>query len=216
MRPLAGLALALLVAAGACAREDRELSPGGFVGAEMPTPRPKPDFVLTTTDGRPFDFRRETEGYVTLLFYGYTHCPDVCPLHMANIAAVLEKLPPKVARRVKVVFVAVDPLRDTPARTREWLDNFSREFIGLVGTADEVAAAMKATRLPPPVIERAVGADTTKPPSPDEPYTMAHAAQVLAYTTDNLMRVMYPFGTRQQDWAHDIPRLVAFTGGGGR
>ena len=52
----------------------------------------KPDFTLADTEGRPFDFRAGTDGFVTLLFFGYTHCPDVCPIHMANIAAVLRDL----------------------------------------------------------------------------------------------------------------------------
>ena len=74
--------------------------PGELRGTVLPEPMPKPAFTLTTTAGAPFDFRAETHGTLTLLFFGYTHCPDICPVHMANIAAVLQKLPPPQARRV--------------------------------------------------------------------------------------------------------------------
>jgi protein SCO1/2 len=73
----------------------------------------KPDFTLNDTASEPFDFRTETEGFVTLLFFGYTYCPDVCPIHMANIGAVLATLPPGIANQVKVVMVSTDPNRDT-------------------------------------------------------------------------------------------------------
>lgn len=161
-------------------------------------PLEKPAFVLTDTQGRPFDFRRETEGFVTLLFFGFTNCPDICPVHLANLAAVLRRLEPDVARRVRVVFVTTDPERDTPARIREWLDGFDRAFVGLYGSRDSVNAILLRLRLPPAVaIPRDAGG-----------YTVGHAAQVLAFTADNLAHIVYPFGTRQEDWAHDLPRLV--------
>lgn len=186
------------------ARADRPLSPGGFVGAELTHPRPKPEFVLTGTDGRPFDFRRATDGHVTLLYFGYTHCPDVCPVHLANLAAVLQKLPDSLARSIRVVFVTTDPARDTPTRLRQWLDAFDPSFIGLTGTPEQLTQAQTAAGLLP------AEADTTAGPD----YTVGHAAQVIAYTPDNLERVQYPFGTRQADWAHDLPRLAKVSPGG--
>ena len=76
----------------------------------------------------------ELEGSITLLFFGYTYCPDECPMHMANIGAALKKLPPGIADQVKLVFVTTDPARDTPVELRRWLDNFDRHFVGLTGT----------------------------------------------------------------------------------
>lgn len=165
----------------------------------MRRPTPKPDFTLTTTTGEPFDFRQETAGKVTLLFFGYTHCPDVCPVHMANIAAVLHKLPPDVAREVAVVMVTVDPERDTPQRLREWLDTFDGSFVGLLGSPDEINAIQQQIGLPAAVKIAGEG---------DE-YFMGHAARVIAFTADDSAHVAYPFGTRQEDWAHDLPLLVA-------
>ncbi|HEX6105837.1 MAG TPA: SCO family protein [Gemmatimonadales bacterium] len=194
-RPRALLLAAVLLPA--CRGDAGELSPGGYAGVELTQPRPKPDFTLTTTDGRPFDFRRETDGYLTFLFFGYTNCPDVCPVHMANLAAALDRLPRETARDVRVVFVTTDPARDTPARIREWLDAFDPGFIGLTGTPEELSDAQVAAGLLPAMADTAAGAA----------YEVGHAAQVLAYTPDNLLRVQYPFGTRQSDWAHDIPLL---------
>jgi len=84
-------------------------------------PLVRPDFVLTDVDGEPFDFAAETEGALALLFFGYTHCPDVCPVQMANLAEVLRDLPFELSSHVMVVFVTTDPDRDTPERMREWL-----------------------------------------------------------------------------------------------
>ena len=171
--------------------------PDEWRGSVLREPLPKADFTLTTTEGEPFDFRAETDGHVTLLFFGYTYCPDICPVHMANIAAVLHKLPPQTASRIEVVMVSVDPERDTPERFRSWLDNFDRSFIGLTGTADELAAIQRAFYLP-------VAVKQGEGPG----YSVGHSASVLAFTTDNLAHVRYPSGIRQADWAHDLPLLV--------
>lgn len=166
-------------------------------------PLPKPEFTLTSMAGEPYAFHEETEGYVTLVFFGYTYCPDICPVHMANIAAVKRKLEPEVANQIKVVFVTTDPERDTPERLREWLGNFDSSFVGLYGSLEEVNAIQAAIGLPPARIEES--ADSTRFP---DGYGVAHAAAVVAYTTDNQAHVQYAFGTRQEDWAHDLPRLV--------
>lgn len=171
--------------------------PDELRGTVMSPPIPKADFTLTTTEGEPFRFARDTEGSVTLLFFGYTYCPDICPVHMANLAAVLNKLPPQVANQVKVVMVSVDPDRDTPERLRSWLDNFDRSFIGLVGPMEEVNDVALRFSLPP-AIRQGEGPN----------YLMGHAAYVLAFTMDNRAHVIYPSGTRQHDWAHDLPKLV--------
>jgi protein SCO1/2 len=166
----------------------------------FPRPIPKADFTLTDTDGKPFHFRQATEGYVTLLFFGYTHCPDVCPVHMANIAAALHKQPPEIARRFKVVFVSTDPDRDTPERLRSWLDNFDHSFIGLRGPIDSVNLIQQSFHFAPAQREEPVG--------PGQEYTVGHTALILAFTTDDLAHVAYPFGVRQEQWAEDMPRLA--------
>lgn len=182
-----------------------------YRGTVLPTPIAKPALALEDLDGRPFDFRGRTEGYLTLLFFGYTSCPDVCPVHIANLGAVLRALPAETRDRIRVVFVTVDPERDTPARVRSWLRELNAgldsNFIGLTGSVAEIEAAQAAVGIPSAVQERR--ARTTKEAStrPGE-YEVGHAAQVFAFTTDNMAHLAYPFGTRQVDWARDLPALV--------
>jgi len=198
-----GAGLALLGAACKAPRSPSAGTPeagGESAAAEYPHPRPKPAFTLTDTEGHPFPFRDSTAGFVTLLFFGYTNCPDVCPAQIANIAAALHKLPDPVARQVKVVFVTTDPARDTPERLRAWLDHFDPGFIGLTGTQAAIDSAQLAMHLPP----------AEKEVLPDGRYLMGHWAQVIAFTKDGMARFAFPFGTRQSEWAQEIPRLVAY------
>ena len=185
-----------IVAITACGTGESKTSP--LRGRVLPEPWEKPDFTLADTDGNAFAFGPRTEGFVTLLFFGYTYCPDVCPVHMANLGAVLRRMDPQIAGKVKVVFVTTDPARDTPERLRDWLNGFDPSFIGLTGPLDSVNAIQQAIGLPPSILGELE----------DGSYTVGHAAQVVAYTTDNKSHVQYPFGTRQEDWAHDIPLLV--------
>ncbi len=176
----------------------------GLHGVLLTPPQAKPDFVLTDTQGRPFDFRAETRGVATLLYFGYTNCPDVCPTHMANIAAALRRLPVADQARVRVVFVTTDPARDTAARLRGWLNNFDRRFVGLSGPADSVNAIQRRLGLPPATMEMI----DAKASGPRATYGMGHAAEVLAFTPDDSLRAEYPNGFNVDDWASDIPKLI--------
>jgi cytochrome oxidase Cu insertion factor (SCO1/SenC/PrrC family)/copper(I)-binding protein len=172
-----------------------------FRGNVLPEPWPKPAFTLTDMHGAAFDFVKETDGRLTLLFFGFTHCPDICPVHMANIAAVLQDLPQALQRQIRVIFVSADPERDTPQRLREWLGVFDPSFIGLRGSIEEVNDILAALRLPP-----VVHGDVDERGR----YSVGHAAQILAFTPDGYLRVLYPFGTRQADWAVDLLKLTSW------
>src|SRR5579863_7863462 len=119
-----------------------------YRGGLVTPPLPKPRFVLSDTSGIPFDFWQRTQGYVTLLFFGYTSCPDQCPMHMAALGAALKKMPAEVADRVKLVFVTADPVRDTPAVLRRWLDLFDHRFIGLTGPEAAIGEVQRAAGVP--------------------------------------------------------------------
>lgn len=160
---------------------------------------PKPSFTFTDTRGEPFAFREETGGEVALLFFGYTHCPDVCPVQMASIGAVLETLPPSLRQRTRVVFVTVDPARDDRERLRSWLDRFGEGFVGLRAPRAEVDSLQRRLGLP------VAGARQS---TPDGGYTVGHAAQMLVFTPDDSAHLAYPFGTRRRDWARDIETLA--------
>jgi protein SCO1/2 len=190
-------------AIGAGPQKESALPHGGsgavaYHGGVVTPPLPKPKFTLTDTSGAPFDFWSETQRYVTLLFFGYTHCPDECPLHMANIASSLQQLSPEVREQIKVVFVTTDPARDSASVLRAWLDNFNRGFIGLTGNETAIAAAQRAAHIPPAVKTAHIAHD----------YGVNHASFVLAYTKDNLAHVIYPGGVTADDWAQDLPLLV--------
>ncbi|MBW3535245.1 MAG: SCO family protein [Gemmatimonadetes bacterium] len=194
--------LALCVAACGPAPAADAPPDDGWAGEVLPAPLERPDFTLTDTGGRPYDFLAESEGKVALLFFGYTYCPDVCPVHMANLAAVLDDLPPRVVRDwIEVVFVSTDPERDTPERIRSWLDGFHPGFVGLRGTPAEVHAVEDALGLPRSLVEA----------GEDDAYFVGHAAQILAFGADGPARHAYPWGTRQRDWLRDLPRLVRET-----
>jgi len=182
---------------------DKASAADGYRGRLLPQPREKVDFSLKDTQGAMFNFREQTEGYVTLLFFGYTHCPDICPIHMANIAAVLKDFSFDLRQQFKVVFVTTDPERDTPQRMRQWLDNFDPAFVGLWGDNDEVNEIAVSLGLPPSVIFETEDGD----------YAVGHSAHVMVFTKDNLSHILYPFGTRQADWAHDLPGLSTETWG---
>jgi protein SCO1/2 len=190
--------LVLILASLAPAQEDVT---GTYRGGMVTPPLRKPAFTLSDTSGAPFDFRQETRGYVTLLFFGYTYCPDQCPMHMANLGTALKKVPAGVADQVKLVFVTTDPVRDTPMVLRGWLDHFDRRFIGLTGTEADIEAVQRATGVPP--------AKKTGPAGGN--YGVAHANFVLAYTKDNLAHVIYPGGVSKDDWVHDLPLLIQET-----
>lgn len=174
---------------------------GAYRGGMVTPPLPKPRFVLNDTSGVPFDFWNRTMGSVTLLFFGYTNCPDQCPMHMANIGAALKKLPTDIAGQVKLVFVTTDPARDRPPELRRWLDMFDKHFVGLTGTEAALGAVQKAAGVPP--------AQKTEPRAGN--YSVAHANFVLAYTKDNLAHVIYPGGVSKDDWIHDLPLLIGET-----
>lgn len=185
--------LALMMAIAACGGG---LATDQLQGEAIETPTEKPSFTLTDTSGESYDFASETEGRLTLLYFGYLNCPDICPVHLAQIAEVFARIP-DVARDAVVVFVSVDPGRDSPEEIREFLDNFDPRFVGLTGTDEELVTAQRVVGLPPAVT---VG--------DGEDYTVDHAGWVIAYGPDGLNHAIYPFGTRQSEWDNDLQILA--------
>jgi len=170
----------------------------GLAGTAFSAPLPRPDFALTDMQGRPFDFRGATGGRLTLLFFGYTSCPDVCPTTLASLAKGLGELPPDLRDAVQVVFVGVDPARDTPERLRDWLAHFDPRFVGLTGSETELAQAQRAAAVPAAFVDEKL---------PDG-YTVAHASWVLVYTPDDQAHLRYGTDTSAAQWAHDLAVLV--------
>lgn len=169
------------------------------IAVAVDPPLQMPDAVLTDTHGQPFDLRAETAGTTTLVFFGYTNCPDACPIQMAVLGQVMGTLQPEVRDNLNVVFVTTDPDRDTPQALRSYLDQFDKSFIGLTGTDQQLVDLQIAAGLPVAVAE---------PGDDDGGYIVGHATQVLAFGADGVAREMYPLGVREADWARILPELV--------
>lgn len=168
-----------------------------FKGVVLDPPTEKPSFTLTDTSGEKYHFVEETEGRLTFLYFGYLSCPDICPVHLAQLAEVFERHP-EWKEDSGVVFVSIDPERDDPGKIRKFLDGFDSDFVGLTGTEQELATAQEAA-----------GAGVAyKVPDDNVGYTMAHAGQVFVYAPDGKGYTQYPFGTRQTDWDNDLPDLI--------
>lgn len=195
------LLIAATVVAQACDLVP-EREPGvelGLLGGGPAYPLGKLDFTLMDTEGEAYDFQAETDGKLTLLFFGYTACPDICPIHMATIAAALSDFEPALREQVAVVFVSVDPERDSPEQIRAWLDGFDPTFIGLRGSPDQVNAILAQYNYPPPERE-GEGAG----------YLVSHPAIVYAFTPDNMGRGMYSSGTAKATWVHDLRVMLEY------
>ena len=198
-RPRAGaLAMAGAVAAlGACDR----LRPPTFHGAAVEPPRAAPALRLPVAGRSPrdtFDLARATadSGRAALVFFGYTHCPDVCPTTLHDWVRVGRALGDDAAR-VRFVFVTVDPERDTPALVAGYVGAVDRAFLGLAGTRADVDA-----------VQRAWGVASFRDGGNDSSYTVAHPAQVFAIDPAGRLRLTYSLGARPDDVAEDLRQLV--------
>jgi protein SCO1/2 len=163
-------------------------------------PFEKPDLVLTDTHGEKYDFRKETAGRPTLLYFGYTHCPDVCPLTMNNIAVAKKQLPKAEQDKLRVVFVTTDPERDTPAALGTWLKGIDSQIVGLTGDFRTVQAGARTVGI------------SIDPPRKDKngKVTSMHGTQVVAFSPKtDAGYVLYGEDTGVDDYTEDLPKIVA-------
>ncbi|GHA97747.1 MULTISPECIES: SCO family protein [Streptomyces] len=162
-------------------------------------PFTKPDLVLTDTNGKPYDFRERTKGKPTLIYFGYTNCPDVCPLTMSNIALAKRALPKADQDKLQVVFVTTDPERDTPASLGSWLKAQDPEFTGLTGDFPTIQAGAR---------QIGIGIDAPKKEK-DGTVVSMHGAQVIAFSpkTDKGY-VLYSEDTTAEDYTKDLPKIL--------
>jgi protein SCO1/2 len=200
MRPRGVLTLVVFMVASAvsghAATETARFRSGAFE-----PPRPAPDFTLPAASGAEFRLSRHL-GKVVVLTFGYSSCPDVCPTVLAELAQVRERLG-AAARRVQVVYVSVDPERDTPTRLQGFTEQFDKTFLGLTASMDELAPVWKAYGVS--VARRELPG--SKPPT----YLVHHSASVFLIDGAGRLRVMAPFGTPSDDVLHDIRLLLEET-----
>lgn len=169
-----------------------------FQGQVIKNSRPAPDFTLIDQNGQPFHFRAGNSE-ATLIFFGYTFCPDVCPGTMAEFRQVIKALGPD-AKRVQFIFVSVDPERDSPERLKEYLARFSPNIIGLTGTVESVAEVVK---------DYGVVAEKTPMPGSSAGYLVSHTATAFLIDSKSQVRVKFAFGTSPEVMTHDVRELLA-------
>ena len=197
-RPVPAALVALLVAAtSACEPPAPPPDPDAFSGVGLASDVTLPPVAMEMAPGERAMLGDVLDGTVNFVFVGYTYCPDICPVHLANLGAVLRALPLEVSREVEVAFVTADPARDTHARIDEWLAALDPGFHGFRPTRDEVNRLEDALDVPRSVVA----------PEGDD-YLVAHAGQIIAFDGEGRARAAYPWGIRQRDWQRDIPRLV--------
>jgi protein SCO1 len=209
-RRVAALAALMLAAAG-CGNSSpgppvvvSAPSAGAYRGDELDPPVSLSGAAavpFTTDDGRQVTLADLQAGHLMLVYFGYTHCPDVCPTTMADLGDALRSSPAAVQQATRVVFVSSDPERDTPSVLRPWLANFDHglpaPFVGLTGPISGVDTAAKTVGVP------------LEPPThnPDGTVTVDHGAQLLAFRTGRA-DVVWLAGTPAADYAHDLALLT--------
>lgn len=162
-------------------------------------PFEKPDLVLTDTQGKQYDLRKETAGHPTLVYFGYTHCPDACPLTMNNIAVAKKALSRAEQDDLRVVFVTTDPDRDTPAELGKWLKMIDPQFIGLTGDFSTIQAGARTLGI------------SIEPTTKDKNGKLVsmHGTQVIAFSPKtDAGYVLYGEDATVDDYTKDLPRIV--------
>ncbi len=191
-KPVFALISLLLLAASAGAAPIAGLKSGLFE-----PPRAAPAIGLAATDGSTFDLARY-RGKVVVLEFGFTHCTEVCPVSLASLAQA-RKLLGADAANVQVVFVTVDPARDSVTRLHGYLAQFDPSFIGVSGSARQVDAVLKAYGIT--ATKKMVDGSKTD-------YTMHHSSYLYFVDRRGMLRALMPFGRPAAEIAHDVRLLL--------
>jgi protein SCO1 len=191
---LLAFSLVIGVALAACSKSSADT----FSGAVLHTPYHVPSTRLTDTDGRPYSLAASTTKRLTLVFFGYTHCPDECPTTMATLASAMLQLDDADRANVQVVFVTTDPARDTGPVIRSWLDHFSSSFVGVTGPLDTIKRVATDVGVPIAKGRRLQSGG----------YDVTHGTQVLGVDGKNTVPVVWTLGTTAPEFARDIHQLL--------
>jgi protein SCO1/2 len=186
---LAPLLACMLLSLTAHAGEAEELKAGVFN-----PPREAPDFSLRGSDGAALTLSHY-RGKVVVLGFGYTSCPNVCPVTLAVLAQAHRKLGPR-GSQVQFIYLTVDPERDNAERLKQYLAAFDPTFVGGTGTAAQMAA-----------VRASYGVSAEKHGSGSD-YAVAHSSFVYLITRDGKLRALMPFGHKADDFVHDISALL--------
>ena len=186
----AALASVLLVLLAGC----KDATPQ-FKGSDITGTRLGKDLALTGTDGKPYTLETLT-GKVSLVLFGFTQCPDVCPSSLAELTQVM-KLLGKDAKRVRVVLITVDPERDTPEVLRAYVSGFDPDFLGLTGTLEQIKKTAASFKV---YYAKTAGAQGN--------YLMDHSASFYLMDAQGESRVLLSNNIGAAAIAHDIQLLL--------
>ncbi|MBD3914636.1 SCO family protein [Nocardioides hwasunensis] len=161
---------------------------------------------LVDTDGEPFSLTDDTDNDLTLVFFGYTHCPDICGQVMATLAGTLNRLSDEQKADLDVVFVTTDPGRDDEAVVKKYVDAFDPSIIGLTGPLDDIVTVAGSMKV-------AIGYFDAqgKELSPDElppTYDVEHGTQVFAIDADDDVTTFWRADVSQAQLTHDVTMLL--------
>jgi protein SCO1/2 len=157
---------------------------------------PASEIELARDNGSSFRLS-ELSGNVVLLFFGYTSCPDVCPTTLSELRKVTEELG-SAAGQVKVVYVTVDPERDTPEKTQKYVSIFNPSFIGLSGSLEELQPVWR---------DYGVYREIDQASTSAAGYLVNHTARVYVIDREGNLRLSYSYGTPTEDIVHDLKIL---------
>lgn len=201
LRTVSVLAASALLALTGCTAESgtggvadvsQVANDSAYRGVELKPELKRPSFTLTDQTGQPYDFQAMTQGKPTILYFGYTHCPDVCPLIMGQLSVALADADPKIRDQLQVVFVSTDPATDTPEVLGAYLSKFDAslpvKFVGLTGDLAGVEAAQTSAGVP-------VAEDGGK----------THSTMAIYYGTSDEAHVAWLANTSSDDIGHDLP-----------
>jgi len=187
-----GLALSLLVAGCGPSTPAKPV----FQGTDITGADWGKDFNLTDHTGQRRSLT-DFHGKAVALFFGFTHCPDVCPTTMGELAQTLKQLG-KDADKVQVLFVTLDPVRDTPAVLAQYVPSFHPSFLGLTGSEAQVSAVLKDFK----------GFSQKQASASKMGYSLDHSANTFVFDPQGRLRLMYGFGRGPEPIIHDIKQLL--------
>jgi protein SCO1/2 len=187
--------VALLLLAALIAGCDSSPKPPSFQLTDLTGAEFGRDFQLTDHNGKPRTLA-DFKGKVVAIFFGYTHCPDVCPITLGELAIVANELG-KDAGRMQVLFITADPERDTPAVLSQYVPAFHPDFLGLYGDADATARTAKEFKV-----------FYQKQPLPGGGYSVDHSAGTYIYDAAGRLRLFAGYGQGAPKMLHDIRLLL--------
>lgn len=162
----------------------------------LPQSRKVPDLAFVDQDGKPVSLGALKDKW-TLVFFGYTFCPDICPTTLAQLRQIKSQLPASAVEKLRVVLVSVDPNRDTPAQLKTYLGYFDKDFMGLTAPVDTLQKLANAVSIP------FIPADTSKPN-----YTVDHSGNLALLGPDGTQRGFIRGPMNSQKLLAQLPGLL--------